>query len=145
MGVSLYMQSFIDKFPLKLIFPCLFCTLLCLCHIIANLKCTPIDNWIVDMCTNITTLWQFRVLSTFNCIFPSKKPFPNIYINTLKMCYNEKCQTITTFCLHCTMETPRTCGPCPSKINKWWLLKKMPLKINLKKKTNFFWIRNMSP
>jgi len=106
MVVSLYVQSFIDKFPLKLVFHSLFLTLQCLWHNIANLKCTPIDNWIIDMCTNFKTLWQFRMLSSFNCTFSSKKPFPNIYKVTLKMCCSEKCQTMTIFYLYHSMETP---------------------------------------
>jgi hypothetical protein len=60
-----------------------------------KLKSTPIDNWIIDMCTNFPTLWKFKMLLTFNCTFPS-----------LKMCCSEKCQIVTTFCLHYTMETP---------------------------------------
>jgi hypothetical protein len=106
MVVSLYVKSFMEKFPLKLIFLSHFLTLQCLWHIVTNLKCTPIDNWIFDMCINFTTLWQFRMLSTFNCTFPLKKPSPNIYKGTLKMCCGQKCQIVTPFCLHSTMETP---------------------------------------
>jgi len=50
------------------------------------------------MCTNFTTLWRFRILSTFNYTFPSKKPSPNTYKDTLKMCCNEKFQTMIPFC-----------------------------------------------
>jgi fumarate reductase subunit D len=48
MVVSLYVQSFMDKFSLKLVFFSLFFTLHYLWHTIANLKLTPIDNWTID-------------------------------------------------------------------------------------------------
>jgi len=61
MVVSLYVQSFMNKFSLRLIFFSLFFDIAMLMAHYCKLKCISIDNQIVDMCTNFTTLSQFTI------------------------------------------------------------------------------------
>jgi len=106
MVVSLYVQSLMDKSPLKLVFWSFFIKLQCLWHIVLNLKCTPLTIKLL-ICAPISQHYEIlRCYPPWIAHFHKQKPFPNIYRETLKMCYGEKCHNVTPSFLHHTMETP---------------------------------------
>jgi len=105
MVLSLYVQSFMDKFPLKLVF--LFYFIYIAVFVTHSCKLKMYSNWQLLICALISHNYNnFGCYPPLIAHFHKKKCSPNIYKNILKMCCIKKCQTVTTFCLHHTMETP---------------------------------------
>jgi hypothetical protein len=107
-GGFLYVQSFMNKFSLRLSFLVFFYIAMFVTHcykLKMYFNSQHVNNELL-ICAPISQ--HYNNLGCYSLLiahFFKKKLSPNIYKNTLKMCCNEECQIVTPFCLHHTMET----------------------------------------